>query len=285
MRQLKIQKIITPRNVNTLDKYLHDISKEELISPEMEVELARRIKKNDKQSVEKLVRANLRFVISVAKQYQNKGLSLSDLISEGNIGLIKAAEKFDETKGFKFISYAVWWIRQSILQALSEKTRIVRLPLNKTNELNRINKAVARFEYENEREPTHEEIATLVDISSKKVKELYMASSYHRSIDAPVKEHEEYFLKDTIPNADSPQADESLLNDSLKTEVHTALNKLNSREKYIVQASFGIGMPPKSNTEIAESMDVKYERIKQIRKKALLKLRSHPEAKTLKSFL
>lgn len=240
MRQLKITKSITNRESASLDKYLQEIGKEDLITVEEEVELAQRIRKGDQKALEKLTRANLRFVVSVAKQYQNQGLSLPDLINEGNLGLIKAAEKFDETRGFKFISYAVWWIRQSILQALAEQSRIVRLPLNQVGSLNKINKAFSRFEQENERRPSPEELADSLDLPAEKVADTLRVSGRHISVDAPFVEGEDNSLLDVLVNDDSPIADRTLINESLSTEVERALSTLTERERDIIKLFFGI---------------------------------------------
>ena len=241
MRQLKITKSITNRESASLDKYLQEIGKEELITVEEEVELAQRIKKGDQEALEKLTKANLRFVVSVAKQYQNQGLSLPDLINEGNLGLIKAAEKFDETRGFKFISYAVWWIRQSILQALAEQSRIVRLPLNQVGSLNKINKAFARFEQEHERTPSPEELATELELPKEKVTDTLRVAGRHVSVDAPFADGEDNSLLDVLVNPDSPNADRGLINESLSTEVDRALETLTDRERDIIKYFFGIG--------------------------------------------
>ena len=240
MRQLKITKSITNRESASLDKYLQEIGKEELITVEEEVELAQRIKKGDQEALEKLTKANLRFVVSVAKQYQNQGLSLPDLINEGNLGLIKAAEKFDETRGFKFISYAVWWIRQSILQALAEQSRIVRLPLNQVGSLNKINKAFARFEQEHERTPSPEELATELELPKEKVTDTLRVAGRHVSVDAPFADGEDNSLLDVLVNPDSPNADRGLINESLSTEVDRALETLTDRERDIIKYFFGI---------------------------------------------
>ena len=237
MRQLKITKSITNRESASLDKYLQEIGKEELITVEEEVELAQRIKKGDQEALEKLTKANLRFVVSVAKQYQNQGLSLPDLINEGNLGLIKAAEKFDETRGFKFISYAVWWIRQSILQALAEQSRIVRLPLNQVGSLNKINKAFARFEQEHERTPSPEELATELELPKEKVTDTLRVAGRHVSVDAPFADGEDNSLLDVLVNPDSPNADRGLINESLSTEVDRALETLTERERDIIKYS------------------------------------------------
>lgn len=241
MRQLKITKSITNRESASLDKYLQEIGREELVSPEEEVELSQRIRKGDQKALEKLTRANLRFVVSVAKQYQNQGLSLPDLINEGNLGLIKAAEKFDETRGFKFISYAVWWIRQSILQALAEQSRIVRLPLNQVGSLNKINKALSQFEQKNERSPSNEELSEMIDIPQDKISDTLRVSGRHVSVDAPFVEGEDNSLLDVIPNDDSPMADRGLVNESLSTEIERSLQILTTREREIIKSFFGIG--------------------------------------------
>ena len=256
MRQLKITKSITNRESASLDKYLQEIGKEDLITVEEEVDLAQRIKKGDKEALEKLTRANLRFVVSVAKQYQNQGLSLPDLINEGNLGLIKAAEKFDETRGFKFISYAVWWIRQSILQALAEQSRIVRLPLNQVGSLNKINKAFARFEQEHERTPSPEELADELDLPKEKVTDTLRVSGRHVSVDAPFSDGEDNSLLDVLVNSDSPIADRGLINESLGTEVERALSTLTDRE-----------------------------RVRQIKEQPIRRLRHSTRSKLLKSYL
>ena len=252
MRQLKITKSITNRESASLDKYLQEIGKEELITVEEEVELAQRIKKGDQEALEKLTKANLRFVVSVAKQYQNQGLSLPDLINEGNLGLIKAAEKFDETRGFKFISYAVWWIRQSILQALAEQSRIVRLPLNQVGSLNKINKAFARFEQEHERTPSPEELATELELPKEKVTDTLRVAGRHVSVDAPFADGEDNSLLDVLVNPDSPNADRGLINESLSTEVDRALETLTERERDIIKYFFGIGTSEMTLEEIGE---------------------------------
>ena len=252
MRQLKITKSITNRESASLDKYLQEIGKEELITVVEEVELAQRIKKGDQEALEKLTKANLRFVVSVAKQYQNQGLSLPDLINEGNLGLIKAAEKFDETRGFKFISYAVWWIRQSILQALAEQSRIVRLPLNQVGSLNKINKAFARFEQEHERTPSPEELATELELPKEKVTDTLRVAGRHVSVDAPFADGEDNSLLDVLVNPDSPNADRGLINESLSTEVDRALETLTERERDIIKYFFGIGTSEMTLEEIGE---------------------------------
>ena len=269
MRQLKITKSITNRESASLDKYLQEIGKEDLITVEEEVELAQRIKKGDQEALEKLTKANLRFVVSVAKQYQNQGLSLPDLINEGNLGLIKAAEKFDETRGFKFISYAVWWIRQSILQALAEQSRIVRLPLNQVGSLNKINKAFARFEQENERTPSPEELANVLDLPKEKVSDTLRVSGRHVSVDAPFSDGEDNNLLDVLVNTDSPNADRGLINESLSTEVERALATLTDRERDIIRYFFGIGCPEMTLEEIGEKFGLTRERVRQIKEKAI----------------
>jgi RNA polymerase primary sigma factor len=285
MRQLKITKSITNRESASLDKYLQEIGKEELISVEEEVELAQRIKKGDKEALEKLTKANLRFVVSVAKQYQNQGLSLPDLINEGNLGLIKAAEKFDETRGFKFISYAVWWIRQSILQALAEQSRIVRLPLNQVGSLNKINKAFARFEQEHERTPSAEELANELELPKEKVTDTLRVAGRHISVDAPFADGEDNSLLDVLVNADSPNADRGLINESLATEVDRALEILTERERDIIRYFFGIGCSEMTLEEIGEKFDLTRERVRQIKEKAIRKLRQSSRSGILRSYL
>ena len=285
MRQLKITKSITNRESASLDKYLQEIGKEELITVEEEVELAQRIKKGDQEALEKLTKANLRFVVSVAKQYQNQGLSLPDLINEGNLGLIKAAEKFDETRGFKFISYAVWWIRQSILQALAEQSRIVRLPLNQVGSLNKINKAFARFEQEHERTPSPEELATELELHKEKVTDTLRVAGRHVSVDAPFADGEDNSLLDVLVNPDSPNADRGLINESLSTEVDRALETLTDRERDIIKYFFGIGTSEMTLEEIGEKFDLTRERVRQIKEKAIRRLRHSSRSKLLKSYL
>ena len=285
MRQLKITKSITNRESASLDKYLQEIGKEDLITVEEEVELAQRIKKGDQEALEKLTKANLRFVVSVAKQYQNQGLSLPDLINEGNLGLIKAAEKFDETRGFKFISYAVWWIRQSILQALAEQSRIVRLPLNQVGSLNKINKAFARFEQENERTPSPEELADVLDLPKEKVSDTLRVSGRHVSVDAPFSDGEDNNLLDVLVNTDSPNADRGLINESLSTQVERALATLTDRERDIIRYFFGIGCPEMTLEEIGEKFGLTRERVRQIKEKAIRRLRHSSRNKFLKSYL
>lgn len=285
MRQLKITKSITNRESASLDKYLQEIGREELITVEEEVELAQRIRKGDQEALEKLTKANLRFVVSVAKQYQNQGLTLPDLINEGNLGLIKAAEKFDETRGFKFISYAVWWIRQSILQALAEQSRIVRLPLNQVGSLNKINKAFARFEQENERTPSPEELAIVLDIPREKVADTLRVSGRHVSVDAPFAEGEDNTLLDVLTNSDSPNADRALINESLSTEVDRALSTLTERERDIVKYFFGIGATELTLEEIGDQFGLTRERVRQIKEKAIRRLRHSSRSKLLKTYL
>ena len=285
MRQLKITKSITNRESASLDKYLQEIGKEELISVEEEVELAQRIKRGDQEALEKLTKANLRFVVSVAKQYQNQGLSLPDLINEGNLGLIKAAEKFDETRGFKFISYAVWWISQSILQALAEQSRIVRLPLNQVGSLNKINKAFARFEQEHERTPSAEELATELELPKEKVTDTLRVAGRHISVDAPFADGEDNSLLDVLVNTDSPNADRGLINESLAKEVERALEILTEREQDIIRYFFGIGCSEMTLEEIGEKFDLTRERVRQIKEKAIRKLRTSSRSSLLKSYL
>ena len=285
MRQLKITKSITNRESASLDKYLQEIGKEDLITVEEEVELAQRIRKGDQKALEKLTRANLRFVVSVAKQYQNQGLSLPDLINEGNLGLIKAAEKFDETRGFKFISYAVWWIRQSILQALAEQSRIVRLPLNQVGSLNKINKAFSRFEQENERRPSPEELADSLDLPAEKVADTLRVSGRHISVDAPFVEGEDNSLLDVLVKDDSPIADRTLINESLSTEVERALSTLTERERDIIKLFFGINTQEMTLEEIGEKFGLTRERVRQIKEKAIRRLRHSSRSKLLKTYL
>lgn len=285
MRQLKITKSITNRESASLDKYLQEIGKEELITVEEEVELAQRIKKGDQAALEKLTRANLRFVVSVAKQYQNQGLSLPDLINEGNLGLIKAAEKFDETRGFKFISYAVWWIRQSILQALAEQSRIVRLPLNQVGSLNKINKAFSKFEQEHERKPSPEELADALELPADKVADTLRVSGRHISVDAPFVEGEDNSLLDVLINNDSPNADKALMMESLAKEIERALATLTERESDIIRMFFGIGCQEMTLEEIGERFGLTRERVRQIKEKAIRRLRHTSRSKLLKTYL
>ena len=285
MRQLKITQSITNRESASLDKYLQEIGHEELISVEEEVELAQRIRKGDRKALEKLTKANLRFVVSVAKQYQNKGLSLPDLINEGNLGLIKAAEKFDETRGFKFISYAVWWIRQSILQAIAEQSRIVRLPLNQVGSVNKINKIANRFEQEHERRPSADEIGDFVDLPEEKIDVALKANTRHVSMDAPFADGEENSLLDILPNNDSPDTDFELVMESLRNEINRALLTLNERERHIIEAFFGINQPEMTLEEIGEKFGLTRERVRQIKEKAIRRLRHNTKNKLLRSYL
>ena len=286
MRQLKITKSITSRDSASLDKYLQEIGREQLLPVEEEVELSQRIRKGDRRALDKLVRANLRFVVSVAQQYQNQGLSLPDLINEGNVGLIKAAEKFDETRGFKFISYAVWWIRQTILQALAEQSRIVRLPLNQVSAVNKITKAMTKFEQEYERKPSADELAELVNELPEKISDSLRASGRHVSVDAPFIEGEENSLLDVMVNTDSPMADKGLVSESLSTEIDRALGVLNEREKQIIERSFGINNQPEMTLEeIGETFGLTRERVRQIREKAIRKLRAGSRNSLLRSYL
>lgn len=284
MRQLKITKSITNRESASLDKYLQEIGREELITPAEEVELAQRIKQGDRKALEKLTKANLRFVVSVAKQYQNQGLSLPDLINEGNLGLIRAAQKFDETRGFKFISYAVWWIRQSILQALAEQSRIVRLPLNQVGSLNKISKELSRFEQEHERRPSAEELSQIMGIPEDKVTDTLRVSGRHISMDAPFQDGEENSLLDVLPNDDSPMADSSLNQESLAKEVDRALRQLVDRESEILKMFFGIGCQEMTLEEIGAKFDLTRERVRQIKEKAIRKLKGQ-KSRLLKSYL
>ena len=285
MRQLKITKSITNRESASLERYLQEIGKEEMISVEEEVELAQRIRKGDKKALERLTRANLRFVVSVAKQYQNQGLSLADLINEGNFGLMKAAEKFDETRGFKFISYAVWWIRQSILQAIAEQSRIVRLPLNQIGSVSKINRELNRFEQENERRPSVEEIAERTDLPQDKIDEAMSSNTHSVSVDAPFADDEDSSLLDVLVNDNSPMADRQLVMDSLKSEIDQALKVLNERERQIVEAFFGINQPDMTLEEIGSRFGLTRERVRQIKEKAIRKLRENTKNKILKTYL
>jgi len=273
MRQLKIFKSITNRESAALEKYLQEIGREELITVEEEAELAVRIRKGDREALERLTKANLRFVVSVAKQYQNQGLALPDLINEGNLGLIKAAEKFDETRGFKFISYAVWWIRQSILQALAEQSRIVRLPLNQVGHLNRINRAFSKFEQEYERNPSSDELAEVMDIEPEKVEEMMRMAGKHTSIDAPFAEGEESNMLDVLADAGATVADEQFDKESLAIEVRRTLALLPERERLILSMFYGIDYPEQTLEEIGEKLGLSRERVRQIKEKTLKKLR------------
>ena len=285
MRQLKITKSITNRESASLDKYFQEIGREDLFTVEEEVELAQAIKKGDRAALEKLTRANLRFVVSVAKQYQNQGLSLPDLINEGNLGLIKAAEKFDETRGFRFISYAVWWIRQSILQALAEQSRIVRLPLNQVGSLNKISKAFSKFEQENERKPSAEELAEQLDIPVDKIADSLKVSGRHISMDAPFVEGEDNSLLDVLVNDDAPIADRTLINESLQQEIERALSTLTERESEIIKMFFGIGYQEMTLEEIGDKFQLTRERVRQIKEKAIKRLRQNSRSKLLKGYL
>ena len=285
MRQLKITKSITNRESEALDKYLQEIGKEEMISIEEEVELAQRIRKGDKKALERLTKANLRFVVSVAKQYQNQGLSLPDLINEGNVGLIKAAEKFDETRGFKFISYAVWWIRQSILQAIAEQSRIVRLPLNQVGSVNKINKLLNKFEQENERRPSVEEISESLDLPEEKIDEAMSVNTRHVSVDAPFVDGEDNSLLDVLINDDAPMADRTLVMESLKAEINNALKVLNDRERGVIEAFYGINQPEMTLEEIGSKFGLTRERVRQIKEKAIRRLRASTKKHILKTFL
>ena len=284
MRQLKISTSITTRS-ETLDKYLQDISRQPMISVNEEVELAQRIRQGDRVALEKLTCANLRFVVSVAKQYQNQGMSLSDLINEGNIGLLKAAEKFDETRGFKFISYAVWWIRQSILQALAEQSRNIRLPLNQVGLLNKISKESAQFEQRYERRPTSEELSDVLDIPAEKIDEALSHSGSPLSVDAPFEEGESNSLLDVLPSGDTPTTDKALMNESLATEIDRALSTLTDREKEILQMLFGIGCQEMTLEEIGDHFGLTRERVRQVKEKALRRLRSTSRSTLLKTYL
>jgi RNA polymerase primary sigma factor len=288
MRQLKITKSITNRESASLDKYLQEIGREPLISVEEEVELAQYIHRGGRDAIaamEKLTKANLRFVVSVAKQYQNQGLSLPDLINEGNLGLIKAAEKFDETKGFKFISYAVWWIRQSILQALAEQSRIVRLPLNQVGSLNKINKALAKFEQEHERLPSADELSEILDVPKEKITDTLKVSGRHVSVDAPFVDGEDNSLLDVLVNLDSPSADRGLMHESLAREIDRALATLTEREREIIKSIFGIEQPELTLEEIGEKFALTRERVRQIKEKAIRRLRHNSRSKLLRGYL
>jgi len=286
MRQLKITKQVTNRETASLDKYLQEIGKVDLITADEEVELAQRIKAGDQIALEKLTKANLRFVVSVAKQYQNQGLTLPDLINEGNLGLIKAAQRFDETRGFKFISYAVWWIRQSILQALAEQSRIVRLPLNKIGSINKINKTYAFLEQSHERPPSAEEIAKELDMTINDVKESMKNSGRHVSMDAPLVEGEDSNLYDVLRSGESPMPDKDLLHESLRTEIERALETLTPREADVIRLYFGLGnQHPMTLEEIGETFDLTRERVRQIKEKAIRRLKHTSRSKILKTYL
>jgi len=288
MRQLKISKQVTNRETASLDKYLQEIGRVELITAEEEVELARKIKTGDQAALEKLTKANLRFVVSVSKQYQNQGLSLPDLINEGNLGLIKAGQRFDETRGFKFISYAVWWIRQSILQALAEQSRIVRLPLNKIGSINKINKTFSNLEQEFEREPSADEIASILDISEMDVKDAMKINGRHVSMDAPLANGEDDAgsMYDIMISTDGPNPDTGLIHESLRREIERALHTLTTREADVVRLYFGLGGEhPKTLEEIGERFDLTRERVRQIKEKAIRRLKHTSRSKILKSYL
>jgi RNA polymerase primary sigma factor len=287
MRQLKITKSITNRESQSLEKYLQEIGKVDLLTPEEEVDLAKRIKEGDQEALEKLTKANLRFVVSVAKQYQNQGLSLSDLINEGNLGLIKAAQRFDETRGFKFISYAVWWIRQSILQALAEQSRIVRLPLNKVGSLNKINRAFSELEQEFEREPSSEELAELLEIPTEEVETTLGVAARHVSMDAPFVDGEDNSLLDVLENSSTPSTDTKLAySESLRKEIERSLSTLTERQMDVIKLYFGIGVEhPMSLEDIGEKFGLTRERVRQIKDKAINKLRSASRSKLLKHYL
>ena len=285
MRQLKIRKAITNRENASLDKYLQEIGHEELISAEEEVELARRIKTGDRKALEKLTKANLRFVVSVAKQYQNQGLSLPDLINEGNIGLLKAAEKFDETRGFKFISYAVWWIRQSILQAIAEQGRVVRLPLNQVGSVNRINKVLSKFEQENERRPSVDEIADKTDLPHEKIEDVLKVNTRQVSVDAPMADGDGTSMIDFMQSDSDSSTDEELLKESLRAEIASALSVLNDRERNVIEAFYGINQPECTMEEIGKKYGLTRERVRQIREKAIRRLKQNTQNKMLKAYL
>ncbi|MCB0538044.1 MAG: RNA polymerase sigma factor RpoD/SigA [Chitinophagales bacterium] len=287
MRQLKITKSITNRESQSLEKYLQEIGKVDLLTPDDEVDLAQRIRQGDQIALERLTKANLRFVVSVAKQYQNQGLSLSDLINEGNLGLIKAAQRFDETRGFKFISYAVWWIRQSILQALAEQSRIVRLPLNKVGSLNKINKAFSELEQSFEREPTPEELAEVLELQTSEVETTLSVAARHVSMDAPFVDGEDNSLLDVLENTNTRKTDENLeYRDSLRNEIERSLSTLSERQKDVIKLYFGIGVEhPMSLEDIGVKFDLTRERVRQIKDKAINKLRSTSRSKLLKAYL
>ena len=285
MRQLKITKSITSRDSASLDRYLQMIGREQLLTVEEEVELSQRIRRGDREAQDQLVKSNLRFVVSVAKQYQNQGLSLPDLINEGNVGLIKAAEKFDETRGFKFISYAVWWIRQTILQALAEQSRIVRLPLNQVSAVNKISKAITKFEQEHERKPSAEELAEMVDEQPDKIADSLRASGRHVSVDAPFVEGEDNSLLDVMTNPDSPTADNILMRESLSKEISRALECLSERERAIIELSFGIDGSELTLEEIGDKFGLTRERVRQIREKSVRKLRAANKNSLLRGYL
>lgn len=286
MRQLKIIKQVTNRETVSLDKYLYEIGKVELLTTEEEVNLARKLKEGDKAALDQLVKANLRFVVSVSKQYQNQGLSLPDLINEGNLGLIKAAKRFDETRGFKFISYAVWWIRQAILQALAEQARIVKLPLNKIGSINKVNRAFTELEQKFEREPSIEELSEVLELAPDDIKEALKSSNRHISMDAPISQDEESTMYDVLLSNESPSPDRGLLNDSLRKEIERALATLTPREASIIRLYFGLnGKHPHTLEEIGEELDLTRERVRQIKEKAIKRLKQATRSKVLKSYL
>ena len=285
MRQLKISKSITSRESHALDRYLTEIGREDLLSLDDEIELSQRIRKGDKEALDRLVRANLRFVVSVAKQYQNQGLPLPDLITEGNIGLIKAAEKFDETRGFKFISYAVWWIRQTILQALAEQSRIVRLPLNQVSAVSRMKKVIQQFEQEYERKPSAQELAELTDVAEDKIHDALRSDGRHVSVDAPFQEGEDNSLLDVMTNPDMPSTDNVMMGESLTLEIDRVLSSLKEREELVIRMSFGIGEREMTLDEIGDKLGLTRERVRQIREKSIAKLRDSGNAKILMKYL
>lgn len=286
MRQLKITKQVTNRDTRSLEKYFQEISKIDLITADEEVELAQRIKKGDRRALDKLVKSNLRFVVSVAKQYQNQGLKLSDLINEGNLGLVKAAKRFDETRGFKFISYAVWWIRQSILQALAEQSRIVRLPLNKIGSISKINKAYARLEQQQEREPNYAEIAKELDMTITEVENCMKSSGRSISMDAPLKNEDDFSLHNVMQSKDNVRPDAHMMNQSLKHEINRALDSLSHKESLVLQMYYGINRKTTSSlSEIGEAINLSRERVRQVKQKALRRLQSQSRNKVLKTYL
>jgi RNA polymerase primary sigma factor len=286
MRQLKITKQVTNRDTPSLDKYLQEIGRVELISPEEEVSLARRIRSGDQEALKKLINANLRFVVSVAKQYQNQGMSLPDLINEGNLGLMKAAQRFDETRGFKFISYAVWWIRQSILQGLAEQARIVRLPVNKIGSINRINRAFAKLEQEFEREPNSQEIAEMLQMIHEDVKDALKTNTRTLSMDAPINSDEENTMYDVLQSNETPSPDKNLINESLSFEIERALSTLSSRESKVLKLYFGLGMKhPFTLEEIGEELNLTRERVRQIKEKAIKRIQYTTRCRILKTYL
>jgi RNA polymerase primary sigma factor len=285
MRQLKISKSITSRESHALDRYLTEIGREDLLSLDDEIELSQRIRKGDKEALDRLVRANLRFVVSVAKQYQNQGLPLPDLITEGNIGLIKAAEKFDETRGFKFISYAVWWIRQTILQALAEQSRIVRLPLNQVSAVSRMKKVIQQFEQEYERKPSAQELAELTDVAEDKIHDALRSDGRHVSVDAPFQEGEDNSLLDVMTNPDMPSTDNVMMGESLTLEIDRVLSSLKEREELVIRMSFGIGEREMTLDEIGDKLGLTSERVRQIKEKAIKQLRESGMSKQLKAYL